>query len=79
MEDYKTKLYIKLKTTVDVKLALRHFQLEVYTFTSPERLETSRFCLLSIYFEIQDEWLLVVRSLKMGVKVCCSAQNCMPG
>lgn len=56
----KIKLYIKLKTTMDVKLALRYFQLQVYTFTSSERLETSRFCLLSIYFEIQGKWLLVV-------------------
>lgn len=31
---------MKLKTTTYVKLGLRYIQLEVYTFTSSERLET---------------------------------------
>lgn len=56
----RNKLHIELKTTTNVKLELRYVQLEVYTFTSSERLEISRFWFLSVYFEIQGKWLLVV-------------------
>lgn len=44
----KNKLHMKLKTTTYVKLGLRYIQLEVYTFTSSERLENSKFWFLSI-------------------------------
>lgn len=42
---------------MDVKQELRYVQLEVYMFTSSERLEISRFWFLSIYSEIQGKWL----------------------